>query len=1366
MALLYSFARKADLPAQTPAGDFTFGSISADKFRLTSAFPLLANQTFTAYAMLKGTVLLQQVSGDFVNLILRPDDLSEIKLPVKYVIYRGLNINDFLTNNNITDPSTIVKTSGIEIIEKMNIIQQGRAPGTAIPVKALFGYDLTASGTKNIDDFFYKDLSVSSQLFTIDAGIEIGKFYGGPTGTTGKMAGIEIVLHNPEYFPDVAMAKMAVNELDVSGITDAIAKKWKKEQIRHFIDPVAFYGLHHDIDGGIGYIDGTTKKHTSGTAEVQSEIQSPFATKNTVYLDIRNENGYSYNYYSNYVGPSSDTVNKDHELKIGNTSTSLVFEEYYTDGWPIHIANIGSPATTGNENTFYIALRINDNEKPLVAVHNTSKPATATEDAQVRFVDETSLLPSSVGEWTNAFSLAVPNIPGSSPIQPATIVRLDYIKQLRLADGVDSFPYQNPADNMWGPANTVIPWNSAENIQWISANNYKYYDGLNNGFASGTMDETIISLDPALKTIKIAKALSGQVTDTVEIINAGSSPNAGVYKVINVVASGSNETTITVEKPFPSVIQSGDKLKLKIEVSVKIDYTSKKLIVPNLNLSSIQAFDNGKKITLYTKRDNSTMAVYSISTRTMVGSDTILAISQVIQKRGLGAIMETGMVTENNTDPNKNCVLFYAVPRNYFRKTGSADTNFFNYKGGTNNNDSFIKQIQKSVPDFEVVVGNLQITTGNFIATLSTPVNNRPKPNILLLGITQNELNTLTVAAASVLSSYHIQMFKLIPQGNWQRDLDYEVYYKYKLVITGLDNSGSYTETTAGIYVYTRDAMIFVSSDYAKKEFISEAVATNALDLFLNNQNFSQITNATVEEEQNLSISWNSRENSGKSNKELFNLDPQLTNLVGELRSELDIITANPVDIKNLLIQKGANLITLARQRIRQLNVAYKNRDGILYLVRLMMQVILKNHPKTLGNFPSKIKEFSEAFELSSRGLSGTAKASFESYLPSSNYIKVLISGFDPFGDGQDGDKYQSNPSGNIALALDGITFPVGNKTAIIRSAVFPVKWQNFDNDIAENFFTTFFSDGTAETADMIITFSYGIHYTTSGNLDHNIHLERFAANYQSYGDDNNLDKNDDNSRRMSSNIPKIIKDLKYTSPGASDDQRDLTFIETSLPFEKLKDGTTGFIKVPNNKVVINHGPQSSHLPIPQMSGKTGFLYWKIFGRPIGGGELSDITHKFRNQNIPANLFLNPFQSNLNVGNPELLSSLDKKKPILVKYKVGTDYRIVLVWDSNELKYFNPTSNSSYIPFISWQNFKDTSIESEYQDIRIEARSGSGGNYISNLIYYRVAFLRKKLKPTLPAGHIHVGFNDVDPNALRDNMLTDMLFIINKFLSP
>jgi hypothetical protein len=378
--------------------------------------------------MIDGTVLLQQQSNDLnkANLILRPHDQKNFKLPVKYIIYRGLKTNIFIEDTNLSSPNNKVKTSGSEFLDKMQSIQNQRAPGVEIPVKALFGNELTPANNKNIEDFFFKNLDTSSQLFTVDCGIELGKF------TIGEV-GIEVILENPEYFVTVDIAKKSKHEINLSGITDVQQRKWQKDLVRHFVDPAAFYGLHYDIKGGIEYRQGTNKLSANTPTLVYEKIINNFFTKNKVYLDIRNENGYSYNYYDNYVGTGTDA---DKELKIGSTASGIIAKEYYTNGWAIHIIDLTPGAASENE--VFFALRVNDNQKPLLAGWSVNltpnkivdPPLSNNAANRVYFTDETLLISAgSSPEFTNTISFKIPNATGSTINSLATIVRIDYIKQ-------------------------------------------------------------------------------------------------------------------------------------------------------------------------------------------------------------------------------------------------------------------------------------------------------------------------------------------------------------------------------------------------------------------------------------------------------------------------------------------------------------------------------------------------------------------------------------------------------------------------------------------------------------------------------------------------------------------------------------------------------------------------------------------------------------------------------------------------------------------------------------------------------------------------------------------------------------------------
>ncbi|MDP2162480.1 MAG: hypothetical protein Q8K02_18510, partial [Flavobacterium sp.] len=488
------------------------------------------------------------------------------------------------------------------------------------------------ASNKNIDEFFFKNLAPSSQLFTIACGIELGNFYVNENNDPEEI-GIEIILENPEFFPKVEMTKEPKYEIDVNGL-DTAQKKWQKDLVRHFADPAAFYGLHHDVKGGIEYRQGTTKPTAITPIEVYQNIIAKFQTKSTVYLDIRNENGYSYNYYDNYVGTIGPDADK--ELKIGQTSGGSSPKEYYTDGWAIHKVDI--TLGSGTENEFFIALRVNDNERPLLAGWSVELTPNSVVDpplidnasSRIYFTDETGLLPTPIPnplpEFTNEVSIKVPNLPSESA-QLATIVKLDYIKQLRLNDGVDSFPQHKSTDYLFGPITTQIPWDSEDSVQWIGSNHNKYFDGwLNNGFAS-------IAYLFSIKNINYQDSkiiLNGLVADLVPLQNYSNvlvrNTNGILLGLVisdKIEISLNNETSITITRILDannpnnqytlnnSGLSIGDLITCNNFFNVIINYDAQALYVSNLNLSSYnQYFPSQPKIILYSKIEQQTPSIY------------------------------------------------------------------------------------------------------------------------------------------------------------------------------------------------------------------------------------------------------------------------------------------------------------------------------------------------------------------------------------------------------------------------------------------------------------------------------------------------------------------------------------------------------------------------------------------------------------------------------------------------------------------------------------------------------------------------------------------------------------------------------------
>lgn len=1310
-----------NLLANSQGNDDGFGAISQNKFRVTSCFQI--NKNATAYAILSGRVLLQQqtIDKNKVNLILKPNDLREIKLPIKYIIYRGLNLLDFLEKTDVLDETNKVKTSGSELLVAMNTIQQQRASGTEIPVKALLGSSLSPAGTQKLAELFVSN-SANSQLFDISGGIELGKFASGQIG-------IEIVLESPEYFPTVAMAKEAFYEIDVSKVSDPIQKKWTKEVIRHFVDPAAFYGLHHDVLGGIGYRDNTDSKETKNIAEVYSIVQSVFANKNKVYLDIRNENGYSYNYYDNYLGTGTEA---DQEFKVGQTLASLTAEEYYTDGWPTHVLTLAAD-TTAVENEFYLQLRINDNTSPLLVGRNVvlspntviEPPLGTTSTQRTYFVDETHLLASTPTEFTEPINIKVPNIPGTIGTQIATLVRLDYIRQaLPVAIG-HQFPRSSFTDYLFGPVAINNPWNSIDQIQWFSSNHTTYVDALSGGYVLGQYKTTILAIDNASNEIEIFDEVPVELSEKVVIENSnGNADNEGTYTP-NKVTLLNSKTRIKVKEGIPAALQAGDKLTLTTRLEGKMDYTNNQFVVIGKEYTSLEVLQTGNRLNFYSH--------FSFSNSYEIGSvaydatlqNTKITFASARPKRGFAGFVETGYIIDSDaTTVDNDRVIFYAAPKDYFINNGLNKLTSFNIKGGILNFGTILNLI----PNVTIDQVNLKINATTNILTLSYSSGNNNSPALFLLGLTKTEHESAENTSASILSSNHIKTFKLLSSGTSKQDANGVVYYEYELKVAGLDNASAYQEVDTGIQVYTVDHLIFSSKDFGEKYKADTTRAQKALDNFLdytlelNNKrggsDFRGLHNYSQEESSNLSRKvknyWNKY--GRRSNQALFKLDPSMKDKVIEFRDKLNVVGETQQEIERLLKDTGADLIAHAKQQIKIAGKPWTNKDGTLYITRLIMLVLLKNHPKVLSSFPSKIEAFAKLFEKHSRGLLGSEKPGFSSHL---THKKVLIAGFDPFSGNFDGDGYYSNSSGNLVLALDGEM--LNNDQVVIKSAIFPVRFNAFNDHWVEDFFKPYIElpNGDSQKPDMIITFSFFA-------KRRDFQFDRFAANFR-----NNLK---DNEGFTPAQERLEINDSLFN---ATD-----TFIKNTLPYEKLA--------VANRLIIPNAG-----VPTPSL-GVNHRAFWAIKAKNKQTSNIEYVTKHHKNKDLGS------YSSQSSV-NPPFDNFIVK----ITKIDPSNQHQV-----SNETKYFTP-GNTHYIPMPSWSEYPDITTvlpgkqnpwANEYSEFEVESRKGSGANFLSNELHYRVAYLREKHGQGLPTGHIHLNFMGKNKIKDRNVMIESAKEIIKKLI--
>jgi pyrrolidone-carboxylate peptidase len=174
--------------------------------------------------------------------------------------------------------------------------------------------------------------------------------------------------------------------------------------------------------------------------------------------------------------------------------------------------------------------------------------------------------------------------------------------------------------------------------------------------------------------------------------------------------------------------------------------------------------------------------------------------------------------------------------------------------------------------------------------------------------------------------------------------------------------------------------------------------------------------------------------------------------------------------------------------------------DRPLYWTRLRgigaIRAYGKRNPNTINEASLK------KFELASRGLDAAdGGIKFIPLFIPPGARKVIITGFDPFGlsGGTSGtnpaydNAERSNPSGLIALALNGNTIDVPNFGKVyIRTSIFPVRYFDFNKNIVENAVTP-----SLGSIVMIITMSdnSGLNYYD---------VERWAAKFRLDWTDNN----------------------------------------------------------------------------------------------------------------------------------------------------------------------------------------------------------------------------------------------------------------------
>ncbi|MFZ2899268.1 MAG: hypothetical protein WA004_11635 [Saprospiraceae bacterium] len=427
----------------------SYGVIDDTRFRVSSVFSL--NEMSMAYAVTSGVVFVQlQQDPGKVNLVLKPHgQINGHGIPkVEYFIYRGLNVSDFYENGLLVDKG-VSDYIGRVWADFEKAKEQGLVDGT-VPHKNRTGFEWNDEEGPTFLDYAMK-MGDPFGFSPIKMGETLGRF------AAGKI-GFDVITQDKKAIT-LSDVRKEENIIEASAPTGTpgnlpIGQMREREGILNYIDPCAFF---------LATPSGVKVLSNGGPIEdFYTEVAAKFQTKDKIYLDIRNENEYSLNYYKDQgVNPAGEIDGFHFSFGFGGSST--VPSNYYENHWPQLIFE------TSNQE---LSVRFRTRYNPEGAVY--ADRALSIEqnwiEGSKKFQFDKSLENSGANpqpEWSDAFSYGIPPVGGM-------YMRL-YICRMKVLDTPDlplpstAFKRSNFLDNVFGPLNFNYSYHDLPaSTQWFA----------------------------------------------------------------------------------------------------------------------------------------------------------------------------------------------------------------------------------------------------------------------------------------------------------------------------------------------------------------------------------------------------------------------------------------------------------------------------------------------------------------------------------------------------------------------------------------------------------------------------------------------------------------------------------------------------------------------------------------------------------------------------------------------------------------------------------------------------------------------------------------------------------------------------------
>ena len=331
--------------------EMAFGALAdqgaTELYNLENKFSVLANAP--VFAITKSLLIAVEDPNNplLLNFALLPIESNYTAgFPIKFFIYKGILKSSLIDGiENVKEADSSWDSNNIlKIIKELQDKINDDSGSDDTANASSLGIDFSSLPDNTLlESIFFDELDDFHPLI-VPKGCQIGKFSGGT-----NLAGMEIILDKIGDEATLEILKsqnhiFQIQKLDLTGLDNKEKLKLQfknrlaKENVLAYIDITAFYGACENQGFRVSGVPNNT------------DYLNPFHNNRSVYIDIRDERGFSYNHFFKL----RDTI--DLGFYDGSSDDPVYNTIDYYQGWPI--LKLDSLSYNTSKEYFYLKLPI------------------------------------------------------------------------------------------------------------------------------------------------------------------------------------------------------------------------------------------------------------------------------------------------------------------------------------------------------------------------------------------------------------------------------------------------------------------------------------------------------------------------------------------------------------------------------------------------------------------------------------------------------------------------------------------------------------------------------------------------------------------------------------------------------------------------------------------------------------------------------------------------------------------------------------------------------------------------------------------------------------------------------------------------